>query len=498
MQMIDTFKAARRVATPLISIATPDPAATIQAIHASFKEPDNIPMLRWSVVTGIVGLNEKGQAAAAEVTDGDAVLSTGNPTEALIAAAKLQPKSILYFTQAHRYLDQEAVAAAVWELRDLFKADRRTLVLLSPGLTPPAELAPDILSLDEALPTEQQLAEIIKRTMADAELKPEPDILEKAVSALSGLAAFPAEQATAMSLNGKGLDVAELWQRKRRMISDTPGLSVYDGPEKFDDLGGCANIKQFLRGVLMGRRAARAIVFIDEIEKQLGGATGDTSGVTQDQLGALLSFMQDTQATGILLLGPPGSGKSAISKAAGNEAGIPTIQLDLGGTKSSLVGSSEQRLRQALKVITAVSSGRPLFLATCNSLSKLPPELRRRFSLGTFFFDLPTAEERERIWEIYRAKFDIPNVEAYPPDDGWTGAEIRNCCDISDRLNIRLTEAANFVVPVAESARDAIERLRRDAGGRFISASSPGSYRYQKITTSAPAPAGRAINTEDE
>ena len=65
MQMIDAFKAARRVATPLISIATPDPAATIQTIHAAFKEPDKIPMLRWSIVTGIVGLNEAGQAAAA-------------------------------------------------------------------------------------------------------------------------------------------------------------------------------------------------------------------------------------------------------------------------------------------------------------------------------------------------------------------------------------------------------------------------------------------------
>ena len=100
MQMIDAFKAARRVATPLISIATPDPAATIQGINDAFKDPDKIPMLRWSVVTGIVGLNKAGQAAAAEITDGDAVLSTGNPTEALIAAAKLQPRSILYFTQA--------------------------------------------------------------------------------------------------------------------------------------------------------------------------------------------------------------------------------------------------------------------------------------------------------------------------------------------------------------------------------------------------------------
>ncbi len=47
-----------------------------------------------------------------------------------------------------------------------------------------------------------------------------------------------------------------------------------------------------------------------------------------------------------------------------------------------------------------------LFIATSNSIASLPPELRRRFTLGTFFFDLPTAEERETIWRIYLKKYD--------------------------------------------------------------------------------------------
>ena len=70
--------------------------------------------------------------------------------------------------------------------------------------------------MDEPLPTEEQLGKIITRTMSDAQDKPQDGILQRAISALSGLAAFPAEQATAMSLDGKwngkkpGLDVAEL------------------------------------------------------------------------------------------------------------------------------------------------------------------------------------------------------------------------------------------------------------------------------------------------
>jgi hypothetical protein len=47
-------------------------------------------------------------------------------------------------------------------------------------------------------------------------------------------------------------------------------------------------------------------------------------------------------------------------------------------------------------------SGRSLWIATCNSIASLPPELRRRLALGTFFFDLPASDERQHIWNIYR------------------------------------------------------------------------------------------------
>jgi AAA+ superfamily predicted ATPase len=111
--------------------------------------------------------------------------------------------------------------------------------------------------------------------------------------------------------------------------------------------------------------------------------------------------MQDNSASGVIFIGPPGSAKSMVAKAAGTEAGVPTIQLDLGAMRGSLVGQSESQVRSALKVITAVASGKTLWIATCNSIGNLPPELRLRFTLGTFFFDLPAAAERDRIWNIY-------------------------------------------------------------------------------------------------
>ena len=224
---------------------------------------------------------------------------------------------------------------------------------------------------------------------------------------------------------------------------------------------------------------------MDEIEKALAGASGDTSGVSQGFLGTLLSFMQDQEAQGCLFLGPPGAAKSAVAKAAGTTAGIPTIAFDLSSMKASLVGESEGRLRTALSVVSAVSQGRALFLATCNSLSALAPEIRRRFKDATFFFDLPDASERHKIWEIYLRHFDLSSrfaavyfgdSKALPDDSGWTGAEIRQCCELAWRLECTLLEAADYVVPISRSAASQIEELRGQAHGRFLSASYPGLF----------------------
>jgi len=53
----------------------------------------------------------------------------------------------------------------------------------------------------------------------------------------------------------------------------------------------------------------------------------------------------------MLLLSPPGCGKSAFAKALGNETGRPTLVLDVGSLLGSLVGQSEANIRQALRII---------------------------------------------------------------------------------------------------------------------------------------------------
>jgi SpoVK/Ycf46/Vps4 family AAA+-type ATPase len=157
--------------------------------------------------------------------------------------------------------------------------------------------------------------------------------------------------------------------------------------------------------------------------------------------------------------------------------------------QSSLVGGSGERLRSALQVVDAISQGRSLWIATCNSITSLPPELRRRFTLGTFFFDLPTPEEREAIWNIYEQRWQLTGER--PDDDGWTGAEIRECCRKAWRLRLSLRESAAYIVPVSRSAADQIEMLRRQASGRFLSASAQGLFTTAEGTSSIPG--GRRV-----
>lgn len=502
MEFLQQFMAARRVSTPLAAVRTPDPAATINSLTAEIHKPSKDgsvarpPILVWDSVRGMIA-GEDGEVsknAARRLTNNNQETMEGDPVGMLKKVLQLEKQSVVFMLNAHLWLNA-SVIQALWNLRDYLKQDNRMVVLLCPQIQLPPELSQDILVLDEPLPGVTELAKVVAETYEGAGQKtPDKQMVARCIEAIAGLSAFSAEQVCAMSITPNGMDVDALWERKRQQIEQTPGLSVWRGGERFNDIGGCDNIKTFLSRVLKGQSRPRTIVFIDEIEKALAGAGGDSSGTSQEMLGTLLTEMQDRNSTGLLFIGPPGAAKSAMAKAAGNEATIPTISFDMSGMKGSLVGQSGANMRAALKLVEAVSQGHALYIATCNSIGVLPPELRRRFSFGTFFFDLPSKEERAAIWKIYLAKYELKDTKR-PEDTDWTGAEIKQCCDLAYRLETSLLDAATYVVPVAKSAFEKIEELRNGASDRFISASEPGIYNANKTQTAAGG--RRSINTDN-
>lgn len=488
----------RNAGVPLVAFECADPAAVLADVVKGVKNGDTPPVVVWDCVRGIIPGNSEGQDLAGALNQGnEPAIATGNPVEALRALQAIPTLApgavVVMFGLAPLMQDSQSgpvIRQALWNLRDTFKGVGACVVLTVPlGYKFSPDLAGDFVTEVVGLPDEKRISSVVVETLGAANLVNEkPETIEKAVSALLGLPEFSAEQALALSLSKDGVNQSDLWERKRRAIEQTPGLQVWRGGETFADVGGCDNVKGFFQRLIKGKRAPRVVVFIDEIEKAFAGVGTDTSGVSTGMLGAMLSFMQDENVTGSIFIGPPGAAKSAVGKALGAEAGCPTVSWDMGAMKDSLVGSSEARIRAGLATVKAVGAGRILFVATCNSIGVLPPELRRRFTLGTFFFDLPTAEERALIWAIWRKKYGIQDT-SLPADDGWTGAEIRQCCDIADRLACSLLQAAEFVIPVARSAADKIEELRKQANGKFLSAAAPGVYRYD--TT---AKAGRKVS----
>lgn len=481
-KFLKNYQRARNSGTPLIGISCIDPESTMVSIQ---KISEGCPIIQWDILDGWKGRNSEGINAIEIALGGEDIDNTINPTENLKFAQNLPENSILFLLNPQHFFDRPDFLQALWNLRNKFKSRLSSVVLLGPNFTLPDQLQQDIFLIDEPLPSDEELRAILDELIDSVQIEVSEKDREKSVDALRGLSSFAAEQTVAMCLRKSGIDIQGLWERKRKLISSTPGLRVYEGTETFEDIGGCQRIKQFLRNVITGKEAPRVIVFIDEGEKMFAGAVGDmkdSSGVSQDFLGTTLSYMEDNECDGVLFVGPPGAAKSAISKAVGNEAGIPTIMLDLGGMKGGLVGKSEEQIRNAYKIISAVGSGRAFFIMTCNKILDLPPELKRRFTSGTFFFDLPTKEEREKIWALYFKKYGIEpqNIKF---DEGWTGAEIRNCCRKAYRENISLEEAAQSIVPVAISAGEQIKSLRKQAEGKYLSANEPGIYRIESEET---------------
>jgi hypothetical protein len=499
------IKAIRRAGVSLCAIESADPAATMRACVAALNgKSKEIPICQHDSSRGLIGGNELGNQYAAEVAP-DGPTLTQNPAACLELLAKSPPKGgIVFMLGANRELQDAIVVQAVWNLRDTFKACGATLILLSPSFSIPPELARDVVVIAEPLPDRTELAAIVDSICQDATIAPPVDQERAAVlDTLTGLGAFEAEQTLALSLSKNGIDRAGLWSRKVKAVESTPGLTVYRGTETLDDYAGGDNAKRLYGATLKGALRCTCIVFIDEADKGMSAAGTDTSGTTQDQSKALLTYTQDNDILGATSLGPPGTGKSYLMKCLSGQFQMPLIMLDLGALKGSLVGQSEQNMRAALKIIHAISEGRALFVIACNRDAGLPPEFRRRFSYIMVYHDLPDKAERNGQWKLHttRLRFQGKTLALRPDqcdqadieDNGWTGAEIRNCALKAYAMNTTCSEASKSIVPISKSAAEMVLASRKGASGRYISASRPGLYTYSE-TTNNPTPTGRKMD----
>ena len=439
------------------------------------------------------GLQQAGQTASDSGSDPLAAI------RALGSLATADSSTLLVLVNFHRFLNSAEIVQALARQITLGKQQRTFVVILSPVVQIPVELEKLFIVIEHELPSREQLEAIARGIATEAgELSEEsvPAVLDSA----AGLTRYEAEGAFSLSLVRHGhLAPQVIFQQKSQMLKKSGLLALHEGNETFADLGGLEALKSFCT------RAVRRQAHPDPLRRPRG----------------------------ILLLSPPGCGKSQFAKALGKEVGRPTLTLDVGALLGSLVGQSEQNVRQALRIADAMapavlycdelekalsgvhSSGDSgvsarlfgtlltwlndhesdvFFVGTCNDISRLPPEFARaeRFD-GLFMIDLPGAKEKQAIWRMYLAKYGLDERQAKPAHDLWTGAEIKSCCRLAALLDVPLVEAARNVVPVAKTASEAVEKLRNWASGRCLSADRAGVYTSPSNSTVKP---GRKVSRD--
>ena len=393
--------------------------------------------------------------------------------------------SIVVLTNFHRFLGSaEIVQALTRQIAD-GKASRTIFVVLAPVVQIPTELEKLFIVVDHPLPTREQLKEIAELIATEDGELPSADRLETVLDAAVGLTRLEAENAFGLSLVRDSVIRPEsVWELKASMLKKSGLLQLYKSEDNFSTLGGLDSLKAFCKRSLLQHGRDNPL----------------------------------KRPRGVLLLGVPGTGKSAFAKALGKETGRPTLILDIGALMGSLVGQTEQNVRRALSIADAMSpcilfideiekalsgsgqndsgvSSRMLgtllswmndhtsnvyLIATCNDISRMPPELSRaeRFD-GIVFLDLPQRQQKDLIWGQYIAMFDLDANQKRPEDTKWTGAEIRACCRLAALLDIPLSQAGLNVVSVAITASESVDRLRQWASGRCLDAEKPGIYQHQ-------------------
>jgi len=492
-----------RARYPLIYVVTWEEGRVLALVGDLAAQRDK-KVFEWSVTTGLV----PGGASIQSQKNRDA--ATQDPLVALDRVIEQVEPAIYIFKDFHPFLAKQnmAVIRRLREIAASLKNSYKTIVIVSPMMSIPMELEKDVTVVDFDLPGEKDFRLLLKRVMDDVKGNPKikmrltRESAQKIVHALLGLTLSEAENVLAKTLViHRGLSeksVEIIYDEKKQIIRKSGLLEYYDSEENLSTIGGVDMLKEWLR--------KRSVAFTDEA-RDFGLAS----------------------PKGMLLLGVQGCGKSLMAKAVSRLWKLPLLRFDVGRVFGSLVGSSEENVRRAIKVAESVSpailwvdeidkafrgsrssgastdggaSARvfgtfltwlsektaPVFVvATANDVTSLPPELLRKGRFDEIFFvDLPGTLERKDIFRIHLQKrgrdpekFNLDELAATSP--GFSGAEIEECVvstlfdvfyEKQDLTTEALLKGIRSTVPLSKTMSEDMAALRQWAEGRARPATS--------------------------
>jgi ATPases of the AAA+ class len=318
--------------------------------------------------------------------------------------------------------------------------DRRCLVILSDQLRLPTELREETTIVDFDLPSIEEIS-LLVNNLVGKKLKLSGESLEQLLKACQGLTRCRISRVLAKCLARSGkVDesaISAVIEEKRQSIRETGILEFIPHQSGLESVGGLENLKAWVK--------LRSHSFTDAAR-----AYGLPS------------------PKGVLLAGIQGTGKSLSAKTIAAEWKLPLLRLDVGRLFGGIVGESESRVRQVIKLAEAIApvvlmideieksfsndqgngdSGTsrrvfatlltwlaektsPVFVvATANNVELLPAELIRKGRLDEIFFlSLPTEAERQQIFKVHlnrlrpNNQFNFQSLASGSKD--FSGAEI--------------------------------------------------------------------------
>ncbi len=447
----------------------------------------------WTTTDGLLEDGQRGRSA-----------DTRDPVVAMDAIMASGDSAVFAFKDFHPFLKDVQIVRKLRDLTYNLKRSYKSLVIISPVVELPVELEKEISVIDYALPTAEeigaQLDRIIESVRDDDRIDTDlsPEHREAIIKAAQGLTATEADNVFARSLVEKAcFDIDVILDEKQQIIRKSGILEYYDAQEDIEHIGGLDILKGWLR--------QRTNAFTERARKY---------GLPQPK--------------GILLIGVQGCGKSLTAKSVASLWHLPLLRLDVGRIFSGIVGSSEERMRRAIRTAESVAPAvlwldevekgfagtqsssfsdagttsrvfgsfvtwlqekqAPVFvIATANDIQALPPELLRKGRFDDLFFvDLPSLVERREIMRIHLQKrnwdadeFDLDALAAMTP--GFSGAEIEQAVisamyeSFDADRPLRHEDVAKVCAetfPLSMTMREHIGQLREWAHSRARPASS--------------------------
>lgn len=422
------------------------------------------------------------------LNDGSDTVESLPLREAINKISTMQ-RSILLAYDAQHVINNPGIYRTLKNVRKNLVGNNTIILLVAPMWKFSEDFRTECPIIDWDLPTRDELKETLRYVGMCFQRGCERDgehvdvgiegNEERLVDAATGLTLWQAENAFALSVNNaqRKFSVDQIFNQKSAMIRHSGLLEVYE-PYAPERIGGLTGIKEYFRTEVIPW--------------------------SNDPL---------LMVKGILLMGPPGTGKSICARAAGALLGWPVLRMSIGNLKQSLVGASEANMNSALKIADACSpavlfideiekdtggvassagsdsgttasmigrlltwmsdrTSKVFVVGTCNDYLTIPPEMTRagRFD-ERFFVDFPFPAEREQIARIHFERFNCSVTSqiistVVSMSDGWTGAEIEQLCKSVARLTNRnpspesLSQAAVNIKPISQVRKEEMTSLR--------------------------------------